>query len=284
MSTAKNNVISTSKIVYISAQMPTWHHHHPREKSHSSETESYNNPSSYSSIISHCEMSVIKNYVCSAQAGCNQKFTKYTGLKRHEAAHSEHALRCGFAGCDFVTLSKASFEIHSDRHTGKQRYSCPHDCGFKTHHPAALTRHRKSEHGHVPRPRRARGRAQPEPQPQLQPQLQPQFWFPPQPQLHPLFQPQPPAPRAPQQPYQNNYNHMLGVFNDGPDIVQYYTAPVRAADERQAPAAPPPYQYHNPLPGVFHGPGPAHPANGYAMYAAPAANGWPAGHPYRTSL
>lgn len=239
-------------------------------------------------------MSVIKNYVCSAQAGCNKNFTKYTDLKRHEAAHSEHALRCGFAGCDFVTLSKASFKIHSDRHTGKQRYSCPHDCDFKTHHPAALTRHRKSKHGHVPRPLhvRARGRAQSASaidakplrpfQPQAQPEPQPQFWFPPQPQLHPLFQPQPPAPLAPQQPYQNNYNHMLGVFNDRPDIVQYYTAPVGAADGhgQQAPAALPPYQYHNPPPGVFHGPGLAYPANGYAMYAPPAASGWPAGHPY----
>ncbi|KAG2750399.1 hypothetical protein P692DRAFT_20414111 [Suillus brevipes Sb2] len=270
-------------------------------------------------------MSVIKNYVCSAQAGCNKNFTKYTDLKRHEAAHSISAFHCRFAGCDFVTLSKASFEIHSDRHTGKQRYSCPHDCDFKTHNPAALTRHRKSEHGHVPRPRRvcARGRtksasaidanplrpfqAQPQPpqpqvwlQPQPQPLPQPQFQFQFQPQPQPLpqpqfqfqlqpqpqpylqFQPQPPAPHAPQQPYQYNHNHMLGVFNDRPDIVQYYTAPVGAANGWQAPAAFPPHQYHNnPLPGVFYDPGPAYPANGYAMYAAPAANGWPAGHPYR---
>jgi hypothetical protein len=73
---------------------------------------------------------------------------------------------------------------------------------------------------------------------------------------------------------------MLGAFNGRPDIVQYYTAPVRAANGWQPPAGYPPYQYYYyyyPQPGV-----PAYPANDYHMYPAPAgaANGWPAGYPY----
>ncbi|KAG2030682.1 hypothetical protein BDR03DRAFT_1016881 [Suillus americanus] len=223
-------------------------------------------------------MAVIKNYVCTAQAGCNKAFTKYHDLKRHEAAHSHHSFACRFAGCDFVTLSKPSFEIHTDRHTGKQRYVCPKGCGFKTHNPAALTRHRKAEHGHVPQPRhpyRSASRTnsltsfQPPPQPQIQPQPQLQ----PQPQPQPQLQPQPPAFN---QHYHNN-NNMLGVLHARPNM-QAYAAPARPAPANgwQLPAAPAYYPY-NPY-------APAGAPNPYNMYAAPAAGanvmGYP-GYPYR---
>ena len=42
--------------------------------------------------------------------------------------------------------------------TGEKNKSCP-SCDFKTSDPAALTRHRKREHGYVPQPRRARSRS-----------------------------------------------------------------------------------------------------------------------------
>ncbi|KAG1793499.1 uncharacterized protein HD556DRAFT_509222 [Suillus plorans] len=223
-------------------------------------------------------MAVIKNYVCSVQADCNKTFTKYNDLKKHEAAHSPNAHICRFPGCDFATLSKASFEIHSDRHTGEQRYKCPHGCGYKTHNPAALTRHRKIEHGHLPLSRGGRTAAtsashmtplsasqtmpqpQPQPQPQLQPQAQPQLL----PQLQLQVQPQP----QPQPPQQNNYNNMLGAFYGGP------ARP--AANPWQPPAAPYSYQYH-PSVGYFYGP--TYPQNGYAGLAN-AGNGLNAGYMY----
>ncbi|KAG1859591.1 hypothetical protein DFJ58DRAFT_284683 [Suillus subalutaceus] len=225
-------------------------------------------------------MPVRKNYVCSAQAGCNKTFAKWTELKRHEAAHSYHSYVCGFAGCDFVTLSKPSFRIHTDRHNGKQRYVCPQQCGYKTHNPAALTRHRKAKHGHVPQPRHPRRSASPtisltsfQPQPQIQPQPQPR------PQPQPQLQLQPQQPPAFNQPHQNN-NNMLGVLHARPNNMQAYNAPARPAPANgwQLPAAPAYYQYNHYAPAGVQNP--------YGLYAAPAAgaNGWAAGypgHPYR---
>ncbi|KAG1736690.1 uncharacterized protein EDB91DRAFT_502378 [Suillus paluster] len=95
-----------------------------------------------------------KNYVC-AQAHCSETFDKFTDLKKHEAGHArpENVYTCTFPGCDFTTLKKKSLEIHYARHTGEQRYGCPHGCTFRTHDPSALTRHRKTKHGYVPPPR-----------------------------------------------------------------------------------------------------------------------------------
>ncbi|KAG2151266.1 uncharacterized protein EDB93DRAFT_1249463 [Suillus bovinus] len=198
-------------------------------------------------------MSVKKNYVCSAQAGCNKTFTKYTDLKKHEAAHSPNAHLCRFPGCDFATLWKPSFEIHSNKHTGDQPYRCPHGCSFKTHNPAVLTRHRKVAHGHIPYARNQRSSAHTaapsashmNPSTSSQPQLQPQ----PQPQI----QPQP--------PHQNNYNNMLGAFYGvhARPIVNVWQPPVPFYT----------LQYH-PAVGYFYGA--AYPQNGYAG-PANAANG-----------
>ncbi|KAG0699533.1 hypothetical protein DFH29DRAFT_1014469 [Suillus ampliporus] len=103
-------------------------------------------------------MSPRNNYVCS-QADCSEIFVKYADLKKHEAGHArpENVHTCTFPGCDFATLQKRSLDIHYARHTGEQRYGCPHDCAFRTHDPSALTRHRKAKHGYVPPPRTARG-------------------------------------------------------------------------------------------------------------------------------
>ncbi|KAG1838397.1 hypothetical protein DFJ58DRAFT_861279 [Suillus subalutaceus] len=101
-------------------------------------------------------MSPTKVYVCS-QEKCGETFTKFTEFKRHEARHAENVYTCTFPGCDFATLIKRSFDVHSAKHTGEQRYGCPHDCTFRTHDPSALTRHRKTKHGYVPLPRSGRG-------------------------------------------------------------------------------------------------------------------------------
>ncbi|KAG1771199.1 hypothetical protein EDD22DRAFT_863711 [Suillus occidentalis] len=125
-------------------------------------------------------MSQIYNYICSAKAGCNQTFVKFVDLKKHEAAHSPDGYNCSWTGCDFVTLTKTSYDIHYAKHTGKQRHICPHDgCNYKTHDSSLFTRHRKKRHGYVPL---ARGRgassatgsrrtqsASSSPQPQAQP-------------------------------------------------------------------------------------------------------------------
>ncbi|KAJ8584951.1 hypothetical protein M405DRAFT_430955 [Rhizopogon salebrosus TDB-379] len=103
-------------------------------------------------------MSPPKAYVCS-QAYCSETFNKFAELKKHEAGHArpEKVHTCNFPGCEFTTLQKRSFEIHYARHTGEQRYVCPHNCAFRTHDPSALTRHRKAKHGYVPPPRASRG-------------------------------------------------------------------------------------------------------------------------------
>ncbi|KAG2068484.1 hypothetical protein BDR04DRAFT_1143775 [Suillus decipiens] len=96
-----------------------------------------------------------KLYVCSAEPGCNQNFTKFVDFKRHEAAHSKNGHICTWPGCDFATKIKSSYEIHFAKHTGEKRYICPDDCDYKTHDPALFTRHRQKQHGYVPQ---ARGR------------------------------------------------------------------------------------------------------------------------------
>ncbi|KAG1772008.1 hypothetical protein EV702DRAFT_631709 [Suillus placidus] len=186
-----------------------------------------------------------------------------------------HSLRSGYnciwPGCDFATLIKTSYDVHFAKHTGEQRYICPHDdCDYKTHDPALFTRHRKRYHGYVPL---ARGRgapsatgsgktksssqlpAQPHPPPQLQPpgtfyqyRLQPMQPQPMQPQLMP---PRPMPPR-PMQSHPTQYQ---------PQPTQYQ---------------PPPPIYNQSL-GVFYGP--ADTADDYTMYTGPAMapNGWTEG-------
>ncbi|KAG1848158.1 hypothetical protein C8R48DRAFT_730371 [Suillus tomentosus] len=98
-----------------------------------------------------------KTYICSAHPGCNATFTRFIDFKRHEAAYSTDGYICTWPGCDFATKRKISYEIHSAKHTGEQRYICPHDdCNYKTHDPAGFTRHRQKQHGYVPL-RRGRG-------------------------------------------------------------------------------------------------------------------------------
>ncbi|KAG2068418.1 hypothetical protein BDR04DRAFT_1157958 [Suillus decipiens] len=105
-----------------------------------------------------------RKYTCSAEPGCKQTFTKFTELKRHEAAHSAQAYTCTWPGCNFATLLKKSYDIHCDKHAEEQRWICPHDdCDYKTHDPSCLTRHRKTKHGHVPSARS--GDMQPQPTP-----------------------------------------------------------------------------------------------------------------------
>ncbi|KAG1786380.1 uncharacterized protein HD556DRAFT_1057036 [Suillus plorans] len=100
-------------------------------------------------------MSPTKVYVC-PRTKCGETFTKFKEFKRHEAGHADNTRTCTFPGCHFATIIKRSFDIHSARHTGEQRYGCPHDCTFRTHDPSALTRHRKTKHGYVPSSRSGR--------------------------------------------------------------------------------------------------------------------------------
>ncbi|KAG1767328.1 hypothetical protein EV702DRAFT_757060 [Suillus placidus] len=260
-------------------------------------------------------MSLVKNYVCSAQADCNKTFIKYTDLKKHEAAHSPSAHTCDFPGCDFVTLSKPSFEIHSDKHTGKQRYSCPRGCGFKTHNPASLTRHRKIEHGHVPRPRHSRGSSRtaatsaspltssepkPEPRPEPKPEPRPEPKLEPRPEPKPEPEPQPQLPRPqPQAQPQPHAQPQLPQAQLRPQPQPQLPQPQPQLPQPQ----PQPQPNYNHMPGAFYGgqyyAAPAgwqqHPApylyyqypvcycpNCYPMYAAPVwgANGWHVIYPY----
>ncbi|KAG2357131.1 hypothetical protein BDR07DRAFT_392988 [Suillus spraguei] len=190
-----------------------------------------------------------KLYVCSAEPGCNQTFTKFVDFKRHEAAHSANGHICTWPGCDFATKIKSSYEIHLAKHTGEKRYICPNDdCDYKTHDPALFTRHRQKQHAYVPQ---ARGRGAPsakgsggtksssQPSAESQPPLPPGIVYPYQLQSQPM-QPQPtqfypvqhqhqPTPYQPPPPI---HNPSLGVFygsTDTADDYTMYTGPARAS-------------------------------------------------------
>ncbi|KAG1779936.1 hypothetical protein EV702DRAFT_1043319 [Suillus placidus] len=233
-------------------------------------------------------MSLIKNYVCSVEAGCNETFTKFVDLKKHEAGHSPNGYTCHWPGCNFATLIKKNYDIHSAKHTGEKRYICPHDCDYKTHDPAQFTRHRQRAHGYVPLVRGrgvhsatgSGGTRSSSPQPQAQaPALSPSFQFQPQPsassyqfqpqpaqfqpipaQFQPIptqFQPQPPRPT----PFQPSQFLPRGPMQYQPDPMQYQ---------------PPPAGYTQSL-GVLYGP--ADTVDDYTIYTGPAKapHGWTEG-------
>ncbi|KAG2353521.1 hypothetical protein BDR07DRAFT_1383070 [Suillus spraguei] len=157
-------------------------------------------------------------YACSAEPGCKQTFSKFHELKRHEAAHSA---QCTWPGCDFVTLLRQSYDIHSDKHAGEQRWICPHDdCDYKTHNPSNLTWHRKSKHGHIPL---ARGKAQ---LPSLPPPSGLSYQYQPQPmQQQPTMQPHPTQYQTPPP----IYSQSLGVLYGSTDTADDYTMYTGAA-------------------------------------------------------
>ncbi|KAG2340323.1 hypothetical protein BDR05DRAFT_552284 [Suillus weaverae] len=228
-----------------------------------------------------------KIYVCSAQPGCNETFIKFVDLKKHEAAHSVDGYNCMWPGCDFATLMKTSYDIHFAKHTGEQRYICPHDCDYKTHDPALFTRHRKRFHGYVPLPQAQAPALTPSFQSQHQPsassyqfQLQ-RTQFQPQPaQFQPIptqFQPQPPrstqfqpqSPRSTQfqpQPPRSTPFQPSQFLPQGP--MQYQPEPMQYQ--------PPPAGYTQSL-GVLYGP--ADTVDDYTIYTGPAKtpHGWTVG-------
>ncbi|KAG2151198.1 uncharacterized protein EDB93DRAFT_1249390 [Suillus bovinus] len=150
-------------------------------------------------------MSKTKTYVCSTGGPfCNATFSRFTDFKRHEALHSTNGYLCTWPGCDFATMTKSNYKIHSAKHTGEQRYICPHDdCDYKTHDPAQLTRHRQKKHGYIPH---ARGRGAPSAKGSGATESSSQS--------HPPVQPLPSGYQYPTQyqPPQPVYNQSLGVL------------------------------------------------------------------------
>ncbi|KAG1764670.1 hypothetical protein EDD22DRAFT_883012 [Suillus occidentalis] len=250
-------------------------------------------------------MSLIHNYICSAEAGCNQTFAKFVDLKKHEAAHSPDGYNCTWPGCDFVTLMKSSYDIHCAKHTGDQRHICLHDgCNYKTHDPALLTRHRKKRHGYVPL---ARGRgassatgsdrsqsASSSPQPQTQPPaLISSFRSLPQPSapFHQYqyqstqFQPQLPQLAQFQAPAMQLQPHatQLQLQPQPQPPTQSQLQPPQPAQLQPQPPQPqptqsqPPPAVYDPSLGVLYGP--SNTLDEYTIYAGPAmaSHGWTEG-------
>ncbi|KAG1871453.1 hypothetical protein F4604DRAFT_1926187 [Suillus subluteus] len=158
-----------------------------------------------------------KFYVCSA--GCNQNFANFTALKNHEITHTMKGYFCTWPGCDFVTKTKRSYDIHTAKHAGEERSICPHDdCDYKTHNPALLTKHRKQQHGYVPVPRGLGAPSGTRSQPPAQPPL---------PGTSYQYQPQP----TQYQPPPSVHHQSLGVlYGSGNTADEYtmYTGPARA--------------------------------------------------------
>ncbi|KAF9267222.1 hypothetical protein L218DRAFT_725083 [Marasmius fiardii PR-910] len=77
-------------------------------------------------------------------------------MARHKKIHSENKEellhRCPWPGCTVASLQKSNINTHYNTHTRKKTKCCP-DCTFRTVDPGSLTRHRKSLHDYVPKPR-----------------------------------------------------------------------------------------------------------------------------------
>ncbi|KAG1867234.1 hypothetical protein DFJ58DRAFT_838231 [Suillus subalutaceus] len=178
-----------------------------------------------------------KFYVCSA--GCNQNFANFTAgdLKNHEIthimkyvfllygiqltsllfAHAEGTSACGPSVA--LTKTKDSYKIHTAKHAGEERSSCPHDdCDYKTHNPALLTKHRKQQHGYVPVPRGLGAPSGTRSQPPAQPPL---------PGTSYQYQPQPTQYQPPPPIHHQSLGVLYGSANTA-DEYTMYTGPVRA--------------------------------------------------------
>ncbi|KAF8436241.1 hypothetical protein L210DRAFT_3648007 [Boletus edulis BED1] len=103
-------------------------------------------------------------------ADCGQVFSKAYELKKHKATHDDPDSVHHCPNCDFITLQKKSLAIHVANHTGEKNLECPEmvtvgnserRCDYKTHDPAALSKHRKKVHAHVPQSNRSRPKALP---------------------------------------------------------------------------------------------------------------------------
>ncbi|KAG2356752.1 hypothetical protein BDR07DRAFT_1491551 [Suillus spraguei] len=213
-----------------------------------------------------------KIYVCSAQAGCSQTFNILADLKCHEASHSMDAYFCtGYPGCNYVTLSKRSWLVHQDQHTGEKPHSCPHDdCDFRDHNPATVWRHRVKKHGHVPIKQSDKTQSSSQSHPLAQPLLSGSFYqyqyqqlrMQPQPipmRPHPIqFQPQP------MQSYPTQYQ---------PQPMQPQPVPMQSHPTQYRP--PPPVD-SQPLGFLY---GSTDTGDDYTMYTGPARapNGWTEG-------
>ncbi|KAG1906359.1 uncharacterized protein F5891DRAFT_560551 [Suillus fuscotomentosus] len=180
----------------------------------------------------------------------------------------ENAYFCTWGGCNFVTLHKSSFHIHTDGHTGEQRYICPnHGCDYRTHIPSNLTYHRKKEHGFVPEPRNRRDPAQSSSQPPPAAEPLPLGTFYQYPYQLQRMQPQP-QPQA-MQSYPSQYQPIQS------QAMQSY--PTQYHYQPQSTHYQPPQPIHNQSLKVLYGP--ADTADDYTMHTGPARapNGWTEG-------
>ncbi|KAG6908459.1 hypothetical protein DXG01_004542 [Tephrocybe rancida] len=67
--------------------------------------------------------------------------------------------KCPYDGCEYQNLQRSNLNTHIYTHTGEKPHACP-DCVYRTADPGSLTRHRKTQHGYMPDPKRAKAKPQ----------------------------------------------------------------------------------------------------------------------------
>ncbi|TCD60620.1 hypothetical protein EIP91_009766 [Steccherinum ochraceum] len=97
---------------------------------------------------------------------CGKQLARQYDLTRHMKIHAsnkeELMFQCPIEGCNHATLQKGNLATHMRRHSGWKNQICREEgCDFASCDPAALTRHRKTVHGHIPLRRAARDKAVP---------------------------------------------------------------------------------------------------------------------------
>ncbi|KAF8811193.1 hypothetical protein BYT27DRAFT_7252914 [Phlegmacium glaucopus] len=85
---------------------------------------------------------------------CGFVVSRKGDIPRHAMRHAseDEKLPCPWEGCTFRTFQKSNLDTHYRRHT-QDKHHCKDDpdCEFQTCDPASLLRHRKREHGYIPR-------------------------------------------------------------------------------------------------------------------------------------
>ncbi|KAF9073188.1 hypothetical protein BDP27DRAFT_315143 [Rhodocollybia butyracea] len=99
---------------------------------------------------------------------CHKILARKGDIPRHLRVHSPSNIKaslsysCPWEGCTFKNLQKSNVSTHLKTHTNDKSYRCPEtQCAFRTCDPGSLTRHRKRQHGYVPKLRKERARDPP---------------------------------------------------------------------------------------------------------------------------
>lgn len=100
-------------------------------------------------------------YPCSV---CDLVYTRKSDVKRHMLSHEKKYFRCPLLNCDYKSTQQTHMQTHVRTHTGEKHFACSLPsrknpaltCTFKCNDSSSFGRHKKSQHGVLPKAPRAR--------------------------------------------------------------------------------------------------------------------------------